>query len=293
MSDQITTALSQQYHSNVEMLVQQRGSVTRPFVREETLVGKSGFYDQVGATTARQRTTRHGDSPYIATPHSRRMVVTADYEWGDYIDSFDQVRTLIDPSNSYVQAGAFALGRSIDEVVLAAAFGTAQTGETGGTPLTFANDGGSTIVHGSAGMTIDKLLEAKEILDNNEVDPGERRFIVQTAEQFRDLLGTLQITSADYNSVRALVHGEVDTFLGFQFIRINDSTDFLPKVSTTRDCLAFTERGLLLAVGSDLTARVTERDDKSFSWYAYNCMAIGATRMQGEKFVKIECTEAS
>ena len=63
MSFEITTAFVQQYRANIQLLSQQKGSRLRSAVREESQVGKNGFYDQIGATTARKRTERHGDTP--------------------------------------------------------------------------------------------------------------------------------------------------------------------------------------------------------------------------------------
>ena len=80
MSSQITTAFVQQYSNNVQMLSQQKGSLLRPAVDVETVVGKNSFFDQVGSATAVKRTTRHSDTPQVDTPHSRRRVSLEDYE---------------------------------------------------------------------------------------------------------------------------------------------------------------------------------------------------------------------
>ena len=42
----------------------------------------------------------------------------------------------------------------------------------------------------------------------------------------------------------------------------------------------------------DVTARISERDDKSYSTQVYYCMSVGATRMEEEKVVQIPCHEA-
>ena len=63
MSVQITTAMVEQYAGNVAHLAQQKGSRLRNAVRVETVVGKSAFFEQIGATAARKRTSRHSDTP--------------------------------------------------------------------------------------------------------------------------------------------------------------------------------------------------------------------------------------
>ena len=80
MSVQITTAFVRQYHSNVVHLSQQKGSRLRMGVRVEMVNGKSSFYDQIAATAARKRTSRHADTPRMDTPHKRRRVTLDDYD---------------------------------------------------------------------------------------------------------------------------------------------------------------------------------------------------------------------
>ena len=133
MSSQITTAFVEQYSANVQMLSQQMGSLLRDKVRLESVVGKNAFFDQVGSVTAVEKTSRHSDTPQIDTPHARRRVSLSDYEFADLIDQQDKVRLLIDPTSSYAQAAAMAMGRAMDDVVISAALGTAFTGETGST----------------------------------------------------------------------------------------------------------------------------------------------------------------
>ena len=133
MSTQITTAFVEQYSSNVSMLAQQMGSKLRGAVDVETIRGKHAFFDQIGVTAAVVRSTRHGATPQVNTPHSRRRVGLADYEWADLIDDLDKVRMLVDPTSSYAKAAAAAMNRSIDDVIIAAIGGQAQTGVSGGT----------------------------------------------------------------------------------------------------------------------------------------------------------------
>jgi hypothetical protein len=283
MSSQITTAFVQQYSANIQMLSQQMGSLLRDKVRLESVVGKNAFFDQVGSVTAVQKTSRHSDTPQIDTPHARRRVSLADYEFADLIDQQDKVRLLIDPTSSYAQAAAMAMGRAMDDVIISAALGTAYTGETGSTSQANTNQ----IVHGSTGLTIAKLRTAKQTLDLGDVDPSIPRYIIVSPRQITDLLGTTEVTSSDFNTVKALANGEVNSFLGFNFIVSNR----LALSSTTRSCIAYAQDGIALAVGKDVNARIDERADKSYATQVYYCMSIGATRMEEAKVVEVQCTE--
>jgi hypothetical protein len=290
MSNQITTAFVQQYSSNVQLLSQQMGSVLRGAVDVETVVGKSAFFDQVGKTTAILRTSRHSDTPQIDTPHSRRRVTLGDYEWADLIDNADKVRMLIDPTSSYAKAAAAAMGRAMDDVIISALSGNAYTGETGGTSVALPATQKTSTSSQTDGLTIAKLLSAKTILDKNDVDPSIQRYIVCGPTQISDLLGTTAVTSSDFNTVKALAQGQVDSFLGFKFI-VSNRLNFDATNTDDRLVYAFTQDAIKLAIGKDVMARIDERADKSYSTQVYYCMSIGATRMEEEKVVQIPCDE--
>ena len=287
MSNQITTAFVQQYSNNVQMLSQQKGSLLRSAVDVETVVGKNAFFDQVGSALAVKRTTRHADTPQMDTPHARRRVSLVDYEYADLIDNQDKIRTLIDPTSAYASAAAYALGRAQDDEIIAALSGTAYTGETGSTPTALPVSQKIT-EGGTNGLTIAKLRSAKEILDAASVDPSIAMYIAVSPKQITDLLGTTEVTSSDFNSVKALANGEVNSFLGFNFIVSNRLTSAASK----RLCLVWAMDGCKMAIGQDLMTRIDERADKGYAHQVYVCQSIGATRMEEDKVVTIEAHEA-
>ena len=291
MSIQITTSFVEQYSSNVSMLSQQMGSKLRGSVDVENINGKNAFFDQVGVTAAQLRTSRHGDTPQIDTPHSRRRLSLADYEWADLVDDVDKVRMLVDPTSSYAKAAAAAMNRAMDDVIITAFNASASTGVAGGSSTALPSSQKTATSDQSDGFTIAKLLSAKKILDDNDVDPSLKRYIVCGPQQISDLLGTTSVTSADFNTVRALSTGEVNSFLGFEFImstRLNkDATN-----TTDRLVFAYTEDAIKLGIGKDISAKISERADKSYSTQVYYCMSLGAVRMEEKKVVQIPCHEA-
>lgn len=287
MSNQITTAFVQQFSSNVQLLSQQRGSLLRNCVSEESVTGEKAFFDQVGSVAAVKRSSRHGDTPILETPHSRRMVTMDSYEWADLIDDADKVRMLIDPTSTYAVAAAAAMGRAMDDAIIEAALGAAKTGKSGATSTAFDSD--NVVAHGSTDLTLAKLIEAKKKLDLNSVDPSIQRYLALGPDQLESLLNTTEVQSADYNTVKALVQGEVDTFLGFKFVL----TTRLGVASNIRDCFVWAMDGIKLAVGKDVNARIDERADKSYSTQVYYSATFGATRMEEAKVIKIECDEAA
>ena len=286
MSFEITTAMVQQYNENVVLLQQQKPSRLRPCVREESVQGEYGFFDQIDQTAAQKRTSRHGDTPLISTPHVRRRVAPIAYDWADLIDNFDKPTLITDPTSKYALNAVAAMNRAIDDEIIACALATAYGGRDGTSTYAFPTSTHQ-IAHGSASLTITKLLTAKEILDSYENDPDEPRFLILNAKQVTALLKTTEIKSADYNTVKALAAGQIDTFLGFKFIR----TERLQKVSTTRSCLAWSQSSILLGIGTDIITRVSERADKNYATQVYVGMLIGATRMDEKGVVEIQATE--
>ena len=287
MSTQVTTAFVQQFSNNITMLAQQSGSRLRGAVSEESVTGEKAFFDQVSAVAAVKRTSRHGDTPLVETHHSRRMVTMDTFEWSDLIDDADKVAMLADPTNVYARTAANAIGRAMDDEIIAAATGTAKTGKAGASSTSMLS--ANTIAHGSADLTIAKLLSAKKALDLNDVDPSIPRYIAVGPNQIEALLNTTQVTSSDFNTVRALASGQVDSFLGFKFI----VTNRLAFASNIRTCFAWAEDGIKLAVGRDVMSRIDERADKSYSTQVYYCATFGSTRMEEEKVVSIACDESA
>lgn len=204
MSTQITTAFSQQFSNNVMLLSQQKGSLLRRAVSEEGVVGEKAFFDQIGSAVAQKRTSRHQDTPLSDTPHSRRMVTMDHWEYADLIDDPDKVQMLIDPTSSYANAAAYAIGRAMDDAIISAALDSASTGKSGSTST--ALPAGQKVAVGSpaAGLTVAKLVSAKKILDTANVDPSIKRYIAVHPEQVEDLLNTTTVTSSDYNTVNTL-----------------------------------------------------------------------------------------
>ena len=283
MSTQITTAFVEQYKSNVFHLAQQKGSRLRGAVKSETVTGTSHYFERIGATAAQVRTTRHSNTPQIDTPHSRRKVTLADYDWADLNDQEDKVRMLISPQSEYAKAGAYAMGRAMDDAIIAAASGNAFGGVAGATSV--ALPAGQKIAVGTTSLTVAKLIAAKEILDASDVDPDETKYLVCSAKEITSLLGDDKVTSADYNSVKALVAGQIDSFMGFNFIR----TERIAASGGDNLALAFTQSAIGLALGKDIATRISERDDKNYATQVFLSMTIGATRVEDEKVVEIAC----
>jgi hypothetical protein len=309
MSSQIPVSFVKQFGQNVWHLAQQKGSKLRNSVRNESVQGDSRFFDRIGSTTAVLKAGRHSDTPQIDSEHSRRMVTLKSYEWADLIDKQDKVRMLIDPTNEYAMAAMWALGRAIDDNIIAAASGSAYGGVDGTTAVVLPTTQKIMGTTGSAASALNvfTLRNAAYYFDANNVDVSEQKFFVFNAYQKNALLGETAISSADYNTVKALVQGQIDTFMGFKFIQTEQlveqvgtlqfsaTTGAYDGSGTNTDgydkCLAYVKSGICLGIGADMTSKISERADKSYSTQVYASMDIGAARMEEVKVLEVHCKD--
>jgi Phage capsid protein len=299
MSQEIGTAHVAEYTRGVEMVAQQMSERIRAAVRTETQHSKKQAFDQVGVVAARKRSSRHQDTIRVDVPHKRRWVTLEDWEISDLVDHQDTVRTLNDPTNTYVQTFGAALSRAIDTTILSAALGTAATDETGATSVPFL--AGNIVAAGGTSFTLAKLLEASRLLKKGTgVDTRLMDLhVAWTSFQEKDFINAAEVKSIDYNTQKVLVAGGVDSFLAFTFHRMEDWTDELgnlnrivPWAAATRSCVAWVKDGLLFSSGEEIRGRIDPRVDKGYSMQVYAAQSIGATRMQEAKVVQIDCAEA-
>jgi hypothetical protein len=304
----IDVSYVKQFSSNIIVLAQQKGSKLRDKVRNETQRGESAFYERIGSTEAVKRTGRHQNTPQIDMPHSRRRVTIFDYEWASLIDDQDKLRMIIDPASEYAQAAAWALGRQMDDTIIEAALGTAYSGKEGATPVNMANANKLAAFDGSTttgvGMNVETLLAAGTYFDENEIDPSMKKYMVLTPKGIEQLLNNTEVASADFNTVKALVMGDVNTFAGFEFIKSNKLA--LTTTATTYTVtngvvgagggtlssgavrgFAWCMDGILFAIAEDIVGKISERDDKGYAMQIYARATFGGTRLEEEKVLEL------
>lgn len=295
MSVNIPTHYVQQFSSNIQLLLQQRGSKLRNLIMSGTQVGKQASpVDQFGAVEALKVTGRFQAMPRVDASTDRRWVFPVDYHLPQLLDNFDKLRLLTDPSSSYVMNAAYAMGRAMDSEIIAAMFGDAKTGETATTTTPFDSnqivDSAFGSGGGDTGLTVAKLREAKRILMANEVDMETDRIIcVVTAKQHDDLLSEATVVSTDFNDRPVLVDGKVTRFLGIDIVHSERLTN---TADPYRQVPVFAQSGLYLGIWGDISTAVSIREDiTSRPYQAYATGTFGATRLEEKKIVKIECAE--
>ena len=284
-------AYIKQYNNTIYLLAQQLDTRLRGGVQvDSNWTGEAKFYDQYNADTAQELVGRYADTPLQLPDFRRRMVTPRFFVSATLEDPKDALQMVIDPKSTMYAAKMAAFNRTTDDLIIAAMGGTAYTGQAGATPTSFtaANQIAYNYTSGT-GMTKGKLLHASKLLNAAEVESTERYF-AHTSAQLEDLLNTTEVTSSDYNVVKALVQGELNTWIGFSFIR----TERLLTQAVTgyRLCYAWQKAALQLAIQKDIEGRLDERVDKNMAWQVYMKMCMGATRLEESRIVEIACVEA-
>ncbi len=287
------TIFAKSYGDVISLLAQQEGSRILPanaITIKRNVVGEETYMDQIASEEMEDVTGRLQTVTLNNPNYSRRRIAKYGFTKAYGLDPHDLLATVPDPTSPVVQTLMNAAGRKYDDRILTAARGTAYTGQEGGTSV--ALPAGQKVAAGGTGLTVTKLRSAKKILDQNKV-PFSDRFIAVNAEGIEDLLADTSVTSADFNTVRALVEGKINTFLGFQFIQMeapitaNDDNTLGPNGSTYY-AVAWHKTGLGLAIWADMGASIDKRVDlvAQPKQLSYN-MSIGASRLEEEKIVEI------
>jgi hypothetical protein len=286
MSLTIPVHFVQQFSANVRMLAEQKMSRLRSTAAIETVNGESVALERLGGIPdVNEVTERHGDTPLNEIEHTRRWLYITDYDVANLIDKPDRIRLLIDPDSKYTIRHASAMGRKQDDVIINALGASVTEGKSAST--TTALPSAQKILSGSTGLTIDKLITAKEILDAAEIDDNDRFCVVQS-RQISNLLADDKISNADYNAVKALVRGEINQYLGFTFIRLER---LQTNSSSERLVYCYTRGAVTLGIGQEIASVAAERPDKRHAQQIYTYGSWGATRLEDEQVVQIACTE--
>lgn len=297
VNQQIPEFFTTEFSSNWEHLVQQKISKLREFLNIDNFTGEKKSYNQITPVSMTEITLRAAETNVTDTPLAKRWITARNWEKADILDEWDAVKLgeVSLPNSDLIAAHAAAVARKIDEVALAAAAGTAATGADGLTATALpagqkiAVDYVESGAAAASGMTLAKLRRAKFLFDDAEVDEEDARILCVSAKQIQDLLRDPQLTSADYNTVRAMVAGEIDTFMGFKFRRVNKT--FFGVTNNVRRVVAYAKSGLKLA-DSGRRVHVDIRPDRSHGLQIRTVARLGATRMEEAKVVEIACSEA-
>lgn len=272
MSTTIDQAFIKHFEAEVFQSYQRMGSKLRRTVRNSSgIIGATAVFQKVGKGTA-QTKARHGDVPVMNVERSVVEATLQDYYAGDWIDKLDGLKTNIDERSVIANAGAYALGRKTDELIIA---------ELNKTTNVIAED--------LSGMTIEKVQEAFELLGANDIPDDAERYCVVGWKQWSELLALKEFANADYVGTDALpfVSTQAKQWLGTLFIPHSG----LPFAAGARSCFWYHKTAVGHASGADVETDISWHGDKA-AHFVNNMMSQGATLIDAKGVIKIECSEA-
>ena len=286
------------YSSNIQLLLQEKGSKTRGLVTEGHYVGKQASpVDQIGSVEMTPVTGRFEPKGRTDAATDRRWVFPSDFDLPQQIDTFDKLRLLTDPESVYVTNAVYAAGRKIDTVVITAFLASAKTGVDGSTSTAFTagNEVDVAVGGSNSKLNVAKLLEVKRKMRTNHVDfEMDEIYCLLTALDEEALLNEIQIISSDFNGADAPVmrDGKISRFLGINF-RYCELVESVATGTNEVNVPVWAKSGMHLGIWNDVETSITRRYDlKGNPWEAYLYVTIGATRLEENKVYNIESYRA-
>jgi len=279
MSVSLSNAFVTLFDAEVKQAYQGKAMLV-PAVRQRRGVeGSTVKFPKVGKGVATVRVPQTDVTP-LNVAFSTVTCTLVDYNAAEYSDIFNQAKVNFDERQELVQVVASAMGRRQDQIILDAL--TASS-----TSLTVSNDIGGT----DSNLNVAKLREAKRLLDKNNVPPEGRHIIIH-GNGLASLLSETSVTSSDFNSVKALVQGDINSFLGFTFHMLGDRSEggLVIDGSLDRSCFAFHQMAVGYGEGIGMRTEINYIAEKT-SFLVNEVFSAGAIAIDDEGIVKITCRE--
>lgn len=267
------------FDAEVKQAYQGQAKLVAAVRQRRGVEGSSVKFPRVGKGVATVRVPQSDVTP-LNVAFSQATVNLTDFNAAEYADIFNQAKVNFDERQELVQVVANAIGRRQDQIILDALSGSST-----------ANTVDEDIGGADTGLNVAKLREAKKLLDKNNV-PMDNRHIIIHANSLASILGETAVTSADFNTVRALVSGELDTFLGFMFHTIGDRAEGgLPIANAERKLFAFHRDAIGYAEGIAPRTEINYIPEKT-SFLVNAVFSAGAVAIDAEGIVEIATTDA-
>ena len=276
------------FESNVRHLAQQEVTRLRPYVTERSAGSEEHNWERLGTSDAILTSGRLVDTPEADTEWSRRVSLAQTYHNADSTEQEDPSQMLVDPNSNLAMSLGYSMRRQTDDILIAAATGTALDGEGVSNPLPAEQ----TIGDGTTPISFDFITAVPEQFMNNDIDPSVPKVAIVGPTQVRKLMQLTEQTSSDYVQAQALQSlqqaGIVPNWMGFTWVM---STRLLEPSGGEKSCLFFTPRAIGLHVAKDISARIAEDPGKSFAWRIYCNLVMGAVRVEDEHLVELHVAD--
>lgn len=280
MSIALSNAFVTLFDAEVKQAYQGKGELVGAVRQRKGVEGSTVKFPKVGRGVATPRVGQTDVTP-LNVGFSNVTLTLEDWIAAEYSDIFSQQKVNFDERNELVQVLGNAIGRRQDQLILAALAAS-------GTSLTVSNDIGGT----DTNLNVAKLRQAKGLMDKNNV-PMQDRHIIIHANNLQSLLSETAVTSSDFNTVKALVAGELNTFLGFTFHTIGDRTEGGLAIDGSNDRIVYAFHKDAIGYGEGIAPK-TEINyiPEKTSWLVSSMLSAGAVTIDAEGIVAITCREA-
>lgn len=276
MAQNVTAAFVDLFDSEVKQAYQAE-SLLRGTMRTRTgVAGNNVKFPKIGKGVATIRVPQTDVTPLNVT-YAQVTATMSDFIAAEYSDIFQQSHINFDERSELVQVVSKSIARRMDQLCIDAMIGNAGT--------TVA----TTIGGNATNMNIAKLRATAKAMNTKNV-PSEGRFLLMHASQLDALLGEAEITSQDFASVKALVRGEINSFMGFQILTMGDRDEGgIPKPST-RNCFAWHKDSMGYAESMAQKTEVNYVPEKT-SFLVSSMFSAGSVTIDAEGLVQVSCTE--
>ena len=313
----LSEANVKQFSSNVYHLISQKGSKFLGMISQRDVSKEEGFFEKVGYSTAQERYDTISDVNYGEMSHAKRSITWRTWYHAILINDIAKMKTMISPESEYSIEMKNAMYRKMDDIIIDGILGTTRGGIDGGTANNLgvankraARDAAATT---NMSMTVETLRDIRRYFRENDND-DEAVNLTLSAKGSDDLLGLQELTSADYNSVKALVDGDVNTFMGINFVKsqriktltyagteddhyLNTNTGAFATATGAgltefdagvyRRCFAWQKSGFFYTMPDGLSTRVDQLPQKHHINQLYCTMKMGIARMEEEKVLEL------
>lgn len=275
MSATLSTAFIAQFDAEVKQAYQGAAKLFGTVRIKTGVIGSTHRFPKLGKGLAQPRIPQTDVVP-MNVQHSNATATLENWNAPEYTDIFDQAKVNFDERKELKQAISSAMGRRMDQLILDASDAGASSTQV------------ATSVGGAdSGLNVDKLRRAKRLLDAAGVPATDRTF-VHSAIGLEQLLGETSATSADFNSVKALVNGEMDTFLGFKFVMIEDRDEGGLSIAAgdIRKNFAYHKSAIGLAIGMNMQTKIDWVPEKT-SWLVNGTFSAGAVGIDDAGIIEV------
>jgi hypothetical protein len=285
MSKFLSNAAVTEFDSEVKHEYQGMQTLRQAVSFRGGVTGEAYKFTRMGKGIANQKATQADVTP-MDISHARQTATMGNWNAPEYTDIFDQAEVNFDEKSELAKTIAKAIGRREDQIVIDAMNAVTFAATNDENPDT----GRVFDISATRNFDLSSIRSAKGHLDDIEAESGDRHIVVR-ALALQKLLEDTTVTSTDYNTVRALVNGELNTYLGFKFHVIGTRKEGgLPGVAADRTAFAWQKMSIGLAVGIDMQTRIDWVAQKT-SWLANGVFKAGAVAREPQGIVKIQYDE--